>query len=289
MNTSVRAPYQCIRPRSLRSALYMSLHNNNNNNNNNNSSSSSSSSSSSNRIGVAKILSGVHFFLKKSWRPFLLVALRRRSKTTKSTTPTSKSPKMSWKLTLALPGGVGVHLVCWGAITNFPCKLRLKNFVSPTWGFRCTHCTPWLCLWVTATTTITEDTRGTAFLFPRLSMALQRGNVVSFQNTMFTEWSAVVAIYICLTSVFTPTWLCAGEPKIVIIITSIVITIDDDPCHVTTDVISNLCSWEVLFCYNFYVLIFKNFTITNVTPRIRFQILTEYLISYKFKLRVIQL
>ena len=36
-------------------------------------------------------------------------------------------------------------------------------------------------------TTITEDTRETTFLFKRLSMALQRGNAVSFHNTMVTE------------------------------------------------------------------------------------------------------
>ena len=36
-------------------------------------------------------------------------------------------------------------------------------------------------------TTITEDTRETIFLFQRLSMALQRGNAVSFHNTMVTE------------------------------------------------------------------------------------------------------
>jgi len=36
-------------------------------------------------------------------------------------------------------------------------------------------------------TTITEDTRETTFLFQRLSMALQRGNAVSFNNTMVTE------------------------------------------------------------------------------------------------------
>jgi len=35
-------------------------------------------------------------------------------------------------------------------------------------------------------TTIREDTRETTFLFQRLSMALQRGNVVSFHNTMVT-------------------------------------------------------------------------------------------------------
>jgi len=36
-------------------------------------------------------------------------------------------------------------------------------------------------------TAITEDTRETTFLFQRLSMALQRGNAVSFHNTMVTE------------------------------------------------------------------------------------------------------
>ena len=34
---------------------------------------------------------------------------------------------------------------------------------------------------------ITEDTRETTFLFQRLSMALQRGNAVSFHNTVVTE------------------------------------------------------------------------------------------------------
>jgi len=36
-------------------------------------------------------------------------------------------------------------------------------------------------------TTITEDNRETTFLFQRLSMALHRGNAVSFHNTMVTE------------------------------------------------------------------------------------------------------
>ena len=34
---------------------------------------------------------------------------------------------------------------------------------------------------------ITEGTRETTFLFQRLSMALQIGNAISFQNTMVTE------------------------------------------------------------------------------------------------------
>jgi len=36
-------------------------------------------------------------------------------------------------------------------------------------------------------TVVTEDTRETEFLFQRLSVALQWGNAVSFQNTMITE------------------------------------------------------------------------------------------------------
>jgi len=36
-------------------------------------------------------------------------------------------------------------------------------------------------------TTITEDTREITFLFLRFSMALQRGNEVSFHNAMVTE------------------------------------------------------------------------------------------------------
>jgi len=43
-------------------------------------------------------------------------------------------------------------------------------------------------------TTITEDTRETTFLFKRLSTALQRGDAVSFQNTMVTEQIAVATI-----------------------------------------------------------------------------------------------
>ena len=36
-------------------------------------------------------------------------------------------------------------------------------------------------------TNVTEDSRETTFLFQRLSMALQQGNAVAFQNTMVTE------------------------------------------------------------------------------------------------------
>ena len=37
------------------------------------------------------------------------------------------------------------------------------------------------------TTVITQDNRETVFLFQRLSIALHRGNAVSFLNTMNTE------------------------------------------------------------------------------------------------------
>ena len=49
-----------------------------------------------------------------------------------------------------------------------------------------------------------EDTRQTTFLLQRVSTALQRENVVfCSQNTIITEWSAVAAIYICLTPILT--------------------------------------------------------------------------------------
>jgi len=55
-------------------------------------------------------------------------------------------------------------------------------------------------------TVVTEDTRETEFLFQRLSMALQRGNAVSFQNTIITEWNVVAAIYFVQR-------FCASGPK----------------------------------------------------------------------------
>ena len=43
---------------------------------------------------------------------------------------------------------------------------------------------------------VTEDNRKTTFLFQRLSIALQRKNAVSFQNTMNTTWNVVATVYI---------------------------------------------------------------------------------------------
>ena len=72
-------------------------------------------------------------------------------------------------------------------------------------------------------TTITEDIRETTFLFQRLSMALQWGNAVSFQNTKITELSTVAAIYILLNFNIHEYRLCAGGPIIIIIIIIIII------------------------------------------------------------------
>ena len=62
-------------------------------------------------------------------------------------------------------------------------------------------------------TAITEDTRETTFLFQRLSIALQRGNAVSFHNTMVTERIAVAIILILLSLMFRAAALCWGGPN----------------------------------------------------------------------------
>jgi len=64
-------------------------------------------------------------------------------------------------------------------------------------------------------TTVTEDSRETTFLFQRLSIALQRGNAVSFQNTMITEWGAVATCnhITLLTSIFPPAGFVLVGPK----------------------------------------------------------------------------
>jgi len=83
-------------------------------------------------IRVARILSGVHFFPYKSWRPFFIQAPNLLN-----------TAKNVLKLTLAPPG---VHLVCWGCTYEFSLWITPKKF-SPPWGWcRCTHCTRWLRL-----------------------------------------------------------------------------------------------------------------------------------------------
>ena len=53
-----------------------------------------------------------------------------------------------------------------------------------TWQEMAIELTKWIGRRIT---TITEDTREITVFFQRLSMALQRGNAVSFHNTMVTE------------------------------------------------------------------------------------------------------
>ena len=73
-------------------------------------------------IGVARISSGCTFFLPKL-TTFLIVASKRRSKTTNSSSKLFWQSKNVLKLTLAPPGCA--LAVLGGALTNFPCELRL--------------------------------------------------------------------------------------------------------------------------------------------------------------------
>ena len=58
----------------------------------------------------------------------------------------------------------------------------------------------------------TEDNREIVFLFQRLSMALQWGNAVSYQNTMTTEWNVVATVNFVQLQYFRLR-LCASGPK----------------------------------------------------------------------------
>ena len=93
-------------------------------------------------IGVARILSGVHFFLPKKLTTFLVVAVKERLNTPPNLT---RPAKTVLKLTSALAEGCtscprGVHLHI------FPVNYAWKNFFHRPGGCRCTHCTPWLRL-----------------------------------------------------------------------------------------------------------------------------------------------
>ena len=48
------------------------------------------------------------------------------------------------------------------------------------------------------TANITGDVRESNFLFQQLSVALQRGNVVSFQNTFTASWLVAIHCFIFL-------------------------------------------------------------------------------------------
>ena len=99
-------------------------------------------------VGVARILSGVHFFGQKSWRPFFNCRPQRPSKyTSKSKPPSKNCPKIDscsgWGCT-SCPGG---------ALTHFSCKLGFKIFFHRPGGAGAPTAPPgyayeWLRLWV---------------------------------------------------------------------------------------------------------------------------------------------
>ena len=72
---------------------------------------------------------GCTFSYRKSWRPFFRRRPQRTSKYTSKSNPPSKNCPKNW---LLLWLGGALH-VLGGALTHFPCKLRLKNFFSPSW------------------------------------------------------------------------------------------------------------------------------------------------------------
>ena len=85
----------------------------------------------------------VHFFPDKRWRPFYSSPPKDGPKLliqAPNLPDTAKCPKINscflW----------GCTWCAGGALTNFPCELRLKFFSPPWVRCRCTHCTPWLRL-----------------------------------------------------------------------------------------------------------------------------------------------
>jgi len=93
-------------------------------------------------IGVARILSGGALFLtKKTDDIFLVVALKDRLNIPPNLTHPAKNV-----LKIDSCSGWGVHFVSCGAITHFPCKLRLKNFFNRPGGAGAPTAPPWLRL-----------------------------------------------------------------------------------------------------------------------------------------------
>ena len=82
-------------------------------------------------IGLARILSGVHFFLPKK-----LTFFSRRPQRTSKYSSKSNPPTRPAKTVL----GVHLHI--------FPVNYAWKIFFHRPGGCRCTHCTPWLRLWL---------------------------------------------------------------------------------------------------------------------------------------------
>jgi len=113
--------------------------------------------------------------------------------------PWAKGKTMAWDVTVpdtdaeshtgstATKPGAAAHKTAQNKIDKYS-KLASPRIFYPfaietagTWHEMATELTQEIgrCI-----TTITEDTRATTFLFQRLSMALQRGNMVSFHTTM---------------------------------------------------------------------------------------------------------
>jgi len=90
-------------------------------------------------MGVARILSGVHFLRKKKLTTFFT---RRHQKTVNELPnlprPVKKCPKIDAYSPWGCTSCAGVHL-------NFSCKLHLVFSLGVC---MCTHCTPWLRLWL---------------------------------------------------------------------------------------------------------------------------------------------
>ena len=85
---------------------------------------------SSQDIGVARILSGVHFFLpKKLTTFFLVIALKRQSKYVYKYTSNLTRP-VKTVLKIDSCSGWGCTSCPGGALTHCSCKLRLKNFFT---------------------------------------------------------------------------------------------------------------------------------------------------------------
>ena len=88
---------------------------------------------------------GCNFFPQKVDDLFLVVALKDRLNI-----PPNLSHQAKTVLKIDSCSGWEVHFMSCGrgALSHFSFKLGLKKIFSPPWGCMCTHCTPWLRLWV---------------------------------------------------------------------------------------------------------------------------------------------
>ena len=80
-------------------------------------------------IGVASIVSGGALFCQKSWRPFLVVALKDCLNIPQNLSHVAKTV-----LKIDSCSGWGCTSCPGGCTYTFPCKLGLKKIFSPPWG-----------------------------------------------------------------------------------------------------------------------------------------------------------